>query len=315
MSTASSAASNVFFGTSDFAAAVLGRLAASGHRPALVVTPPDRRSGRGRKISPPPAARTAGELGIELHQTPSVNEDASRQAIRATGAEVAVVCAFGQLIKAPLLDELPMLNAHPSLLPRWRGAAPVERAIMAGDQRTGVCVMRLTEGLDSGPVALRQEVPIAPTDTYGTLAPRLAELSGSMVVEALDLHGEGSLEARFVEQEEAGVTYAEKLDPADRRIDPSRPATEELLRIRGLTPHIGAFAVLADDSRLGIRAVAACEGGPPAGGFEAVEGELLLGCSGGSIRVEELQSPGKRWTSAAEYLRGRGVPGPLGGPD
>ncbi len=149
-----------YLGTSDFAASVLRDLAGSPHPPSLVVTPPDRRSGRGRKVSPPPVAEVAAELGLELHQTASVNEDASREAILASGADLGVVCAFGQLIKPELLEALPMLNAHPSLLPRWRGAAPVERAIMAGDATTGTCVMRLTEGLDSGPVALREETPI-----------------------------------------------------------------------------------------------------------------------------------------------------------
>ena len=143
---------NVYCGTSDFAATVLEVLAASAHRPSLVVTPPDRKRGRGRQKGSPPVADRARELGIELHQTESINREESRAAILATEPELATVCAFGQLIKAPLIEELPMLNVHPSLLPRWRGAAPIERAILAGDERTGVCVMKLTEGLDSGPV-------------------------------------------------------------------------------------------------------------------------------------------------------------------
>jgi methionyl-tRNA formyltransferase len=133
-----------YLGTSDFAAVVLRRLADSPHRPALVVTPPDRRQGRGRKVKPPPAALTAKELGLELLQAENVNDEAALERIRAAKPDAVVVCAFGQLIREPLLSEFPILNVHPSLLPRWRGAAPIERAIMAGDERTGVCIMRLT---------------------------------------------------------------------------------------------------------------------------------------------------------------------------
>ena len=144
-----------YLGTSEFAATVLRRLADSPHRPALVVTPPDRRQGRGRKVSPPPAAVAAAELGLELLQAENVNEEAALERIRAAQPEAVLVCAFGQLIREPLLSEFPILNVHPSLLPRWRGAAPIERAIMARDETTGICIMRLTAGLDSGPVALR----------------------------------------------------------------------------------------------------------------------------------------------------------------
>ena len=143
-----------YLGTSEFAATVLRRLAESPHSPALVVTPPDSRRGRGRRLSPPPAAETARELGLELHQTADVNSDESLTAIRAARPEAIVVCAFGQLIKEPLLSEFLMLNVHPSLIPRWRGAAPIERTLMAGDEATGVTIMRVTAGLDSGPVAI-----------------------------------------------------------------------------------------------------------------------------------------------------------------
>ena len=165
-----------YLGTSDFAATVLRRLAASPHRPSLVVTPPDRRQGRGRKVSPPPAAHTAQELGLDLLQAENVNEPDALARIRAAQPEAVLVCAFGQLIREPLLSDYPLLNVHPSLLPRWRGAAPIERAMMAGDETTGVCVMRLTAGLDSGPVALREETPIDPGEDFGALSARLAEL-------------------------------------------------------------------------------------------------------------------------------------------
>ncbi len=147
-----------YLGTSEFAAAVLRRLAGSRHRPRLVVTPPDRPRGRGRRSGSPPAALVARELEIDLLQAENVNDGAALERIRAAGPEALAVCAFGQLIREPLLSELPLLNVHPSLLPRWRGAAPIERAIMAGDARTGVSIMRLTAGLDSGPVAMREEV-------------------------------------------------------------------------------------------------------------------------------------------------------------
>lgn len=307
---ASSAVPFVYLGTSDFAASVLEDLAGSPHTPALVVTPPDRRSGRGRRVSPPPVADAARDLGIELHQTSSVNEDASRKVIRASGAGLGVVCAFGQLIGADLLGELPMLNAHPSLLPRWRGAAPVERSIMAGDTSTGTCVMRLTEGLDSGPVALREETAIGDTDTYGSLAPALAGLSGRLLIEALDLEAAGQLESRFAEQPEDGVTYAEKIEREDRLVDTSRTAAEEDRRIRALTPHIGAAVELSDGERLGLRSGGVAADGPARGAFAESEGELLLGCAEGAVRVGELQPAGGRWMLASDYLRGRGVPTP-----
>jgi methionyl-tRNA formyltransferase len=190
-----------------FAVLVLRRIAASQHRPVLVVTPPDRPRGRGRKLAPPPAAAAARELGIELHQTARVSETGSVERIRACGAELGVVCAFGQLIREPLLSELEMLNVHPSLVPRWRGAAPIERAIMAGDAETGATIMRVQAGLDSGPVALAERTTIEPADDYGTLSARLAELGCNLILRALDLRAAGRLE--FTEQDDSLATYAE----------------------------------------------------------------------------------------------------------
>ena len=191
-----------YLGTSDFAATVLRRLATSQHSPALVVTPPDSRRGRGRKLAPPPVAAAARELGLELHQTASVNEADSAEAMRASRPEAIAVCAFGQLITEPLLSEFTMLNVHPSLLPRWRGAAPIERAMMAGDERTGTTIMRVTEGLDSGPVALQEHLEIGPEEYFDELAARLAEQGGELLVRALDLLEAGELE--FTEQDERG---------------------------------------------------------------------------------------------------------------
>ncbi len=193
-------------------------------RPALVVTPPDRRQGRGRRLAPPPVARQAAELGLELHQTPSVNEPESLRAISDAEIDLGMVCAFGQLVKPPLLDEIEMLNVHPSLLPRWRGAAPIERAIMAGDRETGVAIMRLEEGLDSGPVALSERLEIGADEDFGSLSARLADLGGDLAVHALGLRQSGELE--FAEQDSEGVTYAEKIEASERRLDPARTAVE-----------------------------------------------------------------------------------------
>lgn len=298
-----------YLGTSEFAATVLRRLAGSSHRPALVVTPPDRRQGRGRKVSPPPAALAARELGLDLLQAENVNDEGALARIRAAEPEAVVVCAFGQLIREPLLSDYPMLNVHPSLLPRWRGAAPIERAIMARDPETGVCVMQLTAGLDSGPVALRERTPVDPDDDFGALAARLAELGGELLVRALDLQAEGRLE--FAEQDEAGVTYAEKIEAAERRLDPERPAAELAARVRALTPHIGAYLELADGERLGVREARVAEGEADLGPGQLAErdGALLLGCGEGALQLELVQPAGGKPMPAAAYLRGHPLPG------
>ena len=296
-----------YLGTSDFAATVLRRLAGSPHRPSLVVTPPDRRQGRGRKVKPPPAAVAAQELGLELLQAENVNEETALERIRAAKPEAVVVCAFGQLIREPLLSELPILNIHPSLLPRWRGAAPIERAMMAGDPTTGVCVMRLTAGLDSGPVALREEVPIDPEDDFAALSARLAEVGGDLLVRALDLQAEGALE--FSEQDDDGVTYAEKIEAGERRLDPERPASELAARVRALTPHVGAYLELAGEERLGVRRATAVADQLEPGGLEVRDGALLLGTAEGALQLELVQPAGGKPMPADAYLRGHPLPG------
>ncbi len=294
----------VYLGTSDYASAVLERLAASEHRPALVVTPPDRRRGRGRRVGKPPVAQTAAELGIELLQTEATEAPEALEAIRAAAPEIGVVCAFGQLLREPLLSELELLNVHPSLLPRWRGAAPIERAIMAGDAETGVTIMRVTAGLDSGPIALREPVAIGGAD-YGALSARLAELGGELLVRALDLRAQGRLE--LVDQDEAEVTYAEKIDPAERRLDPQRPALDLERVVRALNPHIGTYLELAEDERLGVVAAVAEPDGLEPGSFDGADG-LRVGCAHGTLRLLEVRPPGARTMDAASYLRGRGLP-------
>jgi methionyl-tRNA formyltransferase len=274
----------VYLGTSAFAAAILERLADSPHRPALVVTRPDAPKGRGRALSPPPVADAARALGLVLDQPASVNDEAARARIAAAAPDAVIVCAFGALIKEPLLSDHEILNVHPSLLPRWRGAAPVERAIMAGDAETGVSIMRLTAGLDAGPVCLDAAEPIEPGDTYGTLADRLQRLGADLLIRALDER------PAFAEQDEAGVTYAEKIGPEDRTLDLSRPAIENERVVRALTPHIGARIELPGGQFLGVGSARA-----------AADGRLEL---------LEVQPAGGRPMAYADYVRGHGpVPG------
>ena len=291
-----------YLGTSDFAATVLRELAGSSHRPGLVVTPPDRPRGRGRKLTPPPVAALAAELGLPLHQTPNVNEDGSLAAIADAGIDAGMVCAFGQLIKPPLLEEVEMLNVHPSLLPRWRGAAPIERAIMAGDAETGVAIMRLTEGLDSGPVALCERVPIEDGEDYGALSERLAALGGELAVRALSLRESGEL--RFDEQPDDGVTYAEKIESEERRLDPARPATELERIVRALNPHVGTHLELEGGDRLGVVRACADANGPAQGEVDSAGDFLLVGTAAGALRIEMVKPAGKRAMAAADYLRG-----------
>ncbi|MGO9750631.1 MAG: methionyl-tRNA formyltransferase [Solirubrobacteraceae bacterium] len=288
----------VYLGTSAFAASVLRALASSAHRPALVVSRPDAPYGRGRRLRPPPAATAAIELGIDCYQPASVNDQQARTRILAAAPEVVCVCAFGALIKEPLLSQQRMLNVHPSLLPRWRGAAPIERAIMAGDERTGVSIMAVTAGLDSGPVCLQAAEPISAQDTYGGLAPRLAALGAALLVAVLDGHGP------CAEQDESQATYAEKLTAVDRVLDPDRPAAELERVVRALTPHIGAHLVLGDGTLLGVRQARALDAGPP-NGVLSMGGPLpLLGCADGALELLEVQPPGRRAMAGEDYLRG-----------
>jgi methionyl-tRNA formyltransferase len=269
----------VYLGTSGFAASVLERLAGTPHRPVLVVTRPDRPAGRGRKLTPPPVADLARRLGIDLDQPEDVNGREAVARIAAADPEVVIVCAFGALLTEPLLSEFELLNVHPSLLPRWRGAAPIERAIMAGDAQTGVSIMRVTAGLDSGPVCLAAPEPIAGDDTYGTLAPRLEALGAELLVRALDER------PPCAEQDEAGVTYADKISAADRTLDPQTPTAEQDRVVRALSPHIGSRLPLDDGTFLGVR-------------------QARLSDDGARLELVEVQPPGGRPMAYADYVRG-----------
>jgi methionyl-tRNA formyltransferase len=230
-----------------------------------------------------------------------------------------VVCAFGALIKEPLLSAYELLNVHPSLLPRWRGAAPVERAIMAGDAQTGVSIMRLAEGLDSGPVCATAQEAIGPEDTYGSLAQRLRRLGGELLVGVLD-EWERGRPPRFEAQPAEGVTYAEKIGAEDRLLDPGRTAVELERQVRALQPHIGARLARADGTLLGVSRAAPVGAGLvdaapteeglgslPAGRLAASAGHLLYGTGDGVLELLEVQPPGGRPMDAEAYLRGHAL--------
>lgn len=300
----------VYLGTSDFAATVLRQLAGSPHRPQLVVTRPARPKGRGKKLTDPPVADAARELGIELAQPENVNEPDAVEQIRAAQPEAVCVCAFGAIIKQPLLSLAPTFNVHPSLLPRWRGAAPVERAIAAGDERTGVSIMALVEELDAGPVCAVAEEPIGPEDDYASLAARLAARGGELLVAALDRAQAGDVEWTPQQSGQANpVTYAEKIVREDRILDPRAHTAHELeLTIRALTPHIGAMLDVAEPGPLRVDLARAVDETVEPGSFEEIDGRLLVGARQGALELRRVRPAGGKSMDAASFLRGYPVP-------
>lgn len=298
----------VYLGTSAFAASVLERLAGSDHRPTLVVTRPDRPRGRGRRPGSPPVAEVGAGNGIEVIQPLSVNSEEARARIAAERPDAVAICAFGGLIAEPLLSEHEMLNVHPSLLPRWRGAAPIERAIDAGDTETGVSIMRPTADLDAGPVCLARSEPIHPDDDFGSLSARLEALAGDLLVEALDRH------PPFVEQPDEGVSFAKKITAQDRRLAPTREAEQLARRVRALSPHVVAFVELPAGDRLLVlhaRPAEQAELGvdpsmlPEPGRLAGVGGGLFFGCRDGAVELLRVKPAGGREMDARDYLRGR----------
>jgi methionyl-tRNA formyltransferase len=268
------------------------------------VSRPDSARGRGRKLAPPPTVNVARELGVTVYQPESVNSEEAYGRIADQRPEVLVVCAFGALIKEPLLDAYPIVNLHPSLLPRWRGAAPIERAILAGDSATGVSIMRLTAGLDDGPIFLQEPVAIEPEDDYGRLARRLERLGGNLLVRALEQMPPA------VAQDDRDATYAEKLTAEDRLLDPLRPVGELARRVRALSPHIGAYVRLDDGTRLGVWRATAIdltaivpESRQP--GRVLLDGRRpRLVASDGALELLEVQPPAKTRMDGEAYLRG-----------
>jgi methionyl-tRNA formyltransferase len=254
--------------TAPLGADVLERLA-SKHDVAYLLTRPDRPQGRGRRVGPPPAKESAERLGIEVRQPERLGEDFD------PGEDVVVVAAYGVLIPEAALGRALWLNVHPSLLPRWRGAAPIERALMAGDRETGVTIHRTEPELDAGPIAAQRAFQVEEEDDFGSVSSRAAEVAAELLDEVLP-------EPSFTPQREEGVTYAEKIGPADRELDWDRPPQELLNQIRALSPHVGARAEL--------------HGRPVTIWRARVEGDELV--------PVEVQPDGRRRMSYEEFLRG-----------
>jgi methionyl-tRNA formyltransferase len=295
----------VFAGTPDFAVPALDALHAAGHDIAAVFTQPDRPAGRGRKLQAAPVALRAEALGLPVHKP--VKLDAEAQALlRTLAPEIMVVVAYGLLLPQKVLDIPPRgcLNIHASLLPRWRGAAPIARAVEAGDTETGITIMRMDAGLDTGPMLLWERLPLPPQMTAAQLHDALAPLGGRLIVEALARVQRGALPEQA--QPAAGMTYARKLSKDEARIDWSRPAVELARRVRAFNPAPVAWSELDGERvRLWNARGEAGSGSAVPGTVLAADGEgLQIACGEGRLIVTELQRPGGRQLDAATALRG-----------
>lgn len=292
----------MFFGTPGIAVPVLEALTASEHEVAAVVTAPDRPRGRGMKLQPSEVKSAASRPGISVLQPTTLKNAQTQDRLRSLQADVFVVVAYGLILPAAVLQmpRLGCVNVHFSLLPRWRGAAPVQWAIIEGDAESGVTVMQMDEGLDTGPVLERFNVAIGPDDTAGTLADRLAELGASVLPEVLSRLEE----TEATSQPGDGVTYASKLQPADARIDWAQPAEAIRNRIRGLNPRPGAWTMLGD-RRLKIWSAEVAQGEAALPGTLVLrDGELQVATGLGRLRLLEVQPEGKSRMSAGEFVRG-----------
>ncbi len=293
----------VFMGTPDFSVAALQAVAAV-HEVVCVYTQPPREAGRGQKPRPSPVQIAAEALGIEVRHPRSLKGAEVQAEFAALGADVAVVVAYGLILPQAVLDapRLGCLNIHASILPRWRGAAPIHRAILAGDAETGVAIMQMGAGLDTGPVLAEARTPIGPEETTADLHDRLAAMGAALIVDVL-----GRLPMAAVPQADDGVTYAAKIDKAEARIDWTRPAAEVDRQIRGLSPFPGAWCEIAGERVKLLRSRRVAGDGAPG----EVLGGFRIACGTGAIEVLQAQRAGKRPMDAAEILRGMTLPARL----
>ncbi|NWG39642.1 MAG: methionyl-tRNA formyltransferase [Hydrogenophilaceae bacterium] len=292
----------IFAGTPEFARLALAAIIAAGHEVVLVLTQPDRPSGRGMKLTPSPVKVEAQQHGIPVYQPEKLKDPASHETIRTAGADVMVVAAYGLILPQAVLD-IPLLgclNIHASLLPRWRGAAPIQRAIEAGDSETGICIMRMEAGLDTGPVLLEKRLPIAGTDTGGSLHDKLALLGATAIVEALA----GLQNLKPSPQPEAGVTYAAKLSKEEARLDWQLPADVIVRKIRAFNPVPGAWTTLNGEPLKIWQADAIGLKGNPGEVLRADSEGLVVACGQGAVKVTELQKAGARRMDVATFLAG-----------
>jgi methionyl-tRNA formyltransferase len=297
----------IFMGTPNFAVPVLAEIIAAGHEIAAVYTQPPRKAGRGMTERLSPVHKFATDCGLDVRTPASFNDPEAQAQFAALNCDVAVVVAYGLLLPAPVLAA-PLhgcLNAHASLLPRWRGAAPIQRAIMAGDTETGICIMQMDEGLDTGSVCLREQVPINTDTTAGALHDMLAKIAASAIVRALAALERDGLTA--TSQPDDGVTYAAKIAKAEAHIDFSRPAGDVHNHIRGLSPFPGAWFEIGTGKPVRVKVLrsALAEGsGTPA---TALDDTLTIACGDGAVRLVQVQRAGKGAMSAGEFLRGTPV--------
>ncbi|EAQ03862.1 methionyl-tRNA formyltransferase [Pseudooceanicola batsensis HTCC2597] len=292
----------IFMGTPEFSVPVLEALVAAGHEIVRVYCQPPRPAGRGKRDRPTPVHARALEMGLDVRHPVSLKGAEAQADFAALEADVAVVVAYGLILPQAILDapRHGCVNIHASLLPRWRGAAPIHRAIMAGDAETGVCIMQMEAGLDTGPVLLREALPIGPEETTGELHDRLSALGARLIVTALDRLDNLTPQP----QPEEGVTYADKIDKAEARIDWTRPATETDRQIRGLSPFPGAWSELEGERLKILRSRPGRGSGDPG---EVLDDELTVACGEGAVQLLRLQRAGKGAQDAQEFLRGRPV--------
>ncbi len=289
-----------FAGSPEAAVDPLRALAASRHEVPLVITQPDRARGRSRRTSPTPVALAAQELGIAVVRPATINAPEVIERIADSGAEALAVVAFGQILRDGILSRWPCINVHFSLLPAYRGAAPVERALMDGVEETGVTIMRMDAGLDTGPMLVSESVRVGEREDGGSLVARLSRIGGPLLVEALDGLEAGRLTP--TPQPEEGVSFAPKITAEDRALDLARPAVELERRIRALAPQIGAVCRIGGEPFKIWSARARDESAAP--GLTAVDGRLIAGCGEGSLELLELQPPGRGRMDADAFLRG-----------